>query len=170
MATDPPVPLIVIDDREPNDTDVGRNDGNPLPFTCDTVVEHMDTGDYTIKGLEHLFSIERKTIPDIVSCTAGKSRERFVRELFRLRGMRFSKVLIIGEKSDLESGNYRSNAKVVSVCNSLRQFDARYGEVGFVFVKNEQRAAAAIEEWARWFARDIARTYGDMVKYSPECG
>jgi hypothetical protein len=39
-----------------------------------------------VAGLEELFVIERQSIADLVGCCIGESRERFERELHRLRG------------------------------------------------------------------------------------
>lgn len=43
----------------------------------------LDTGDYSIKGLEHVVTVERKTKEDAWNCVAG-SRKRFEQCLLRL--------------------------------------------------------------------------------------
>lgn len=43
---------------------------------------------------EELFAVERKTIADLVACCIGANRERFFRELHRLRGYRLLQSLI----------------------------------------------------------------------------
>jgi DNA excision repair protein ERCC-4 len=77
--------VVVFDSREQD----------PLIFQNLTSVRGtLYTGDYSILGLEELIAVERKTIPDLVSCCMGENRERFERELHRLRGFRFKRLLI----------------------------------------------------------------------------
>ena len=70
---------IVIDTREQA----------PLVFSqLQSVRGTLTTGDYSIQGLQELFSVERKSVGDLVGCCMGENRERFERELHRLRGFR----------------------------------------------------------------------------------
>ena len=46
-------------------------------------VAGLDTGDYSLKGLEHLVAVERKGLSDLLACI-GTGRHRFERELQRL--------------------------------------------------------------------------------------
>jgi ERCC4-type nuclease len=56
-------PVIVIDTREQT----------PLSFArLQTVRGTLNTGDYSVAGLEKLFSVERKTVADLVGCCAGR--------------------------------------------------------------------------------------------------
>lgn len=48
-----------------------------------TELSALDTGDYSVKGLEHVVRVERKSLPDLVACV-GRERERFDREVQRL--------------------------------------------------------------------------------------
>jgi ERCC4-type nuclease len=43
-------------------------------------VAGLSTGDYSVKGLEHLVSVERKSLGDFLGVCGGE-RERFEREL-----------------------------------------------------------------------------------------
>jgi ERCC4-type nuclease len=59
-------PVIVIDTREPD----------PLAFERRSSIRGtLQTGDYSVAGLEDLFSIERKTVADLVGCCMGENRE-----------------------------------------------------------------------------------------------
>jgi ERCC4-type nuclease len=80
-------PVIVIDTREQD----------PLVFSrLQSVRGTLTTGDYSIAGLESLFAVERKSISDLVGCCMGDSRQRFERELHRLRGFRLRNLHPIG--------------------------------------------------------------------------
>jgi DNA excision repair protein ERCC-4 len=60
-------PVIVVDTREQD----------PLSFQrLQTVSGTLSTGDYSVAGLENLFSVERKTVLDLVGCCTGENRHR----------------------------------------------------------------------------------------------
>ena len=139
-------PVIVIDRREQT----------PLRFPDNIKTERgtLYSGDYSVKGLEHLISIERKTISDLCgSLTSG--RKRFEFELHRLRGFRFKRLLIIGLRSDIVAGNYRSKASPKSILASLNAFEVRY-DIPVVFA-SEEKAAELVVRWGYWMAREIRK-------------
>jgi len=69
------LPTIIVDSREQTPLVFAH-----LPF----IVSGLPTGDYSVKGLEDDFTVERKTLSDLYgSLTSG--RERFMRELQRMR-------------------------------------------------------------------------------------
>ena len=67
----------------------------------------LAVGDYSVAGLESVVSIERKSLPDFVAC-CGRERDRFQRELDRLRGWPVSAVVLEFGWQALEQGNWRS--------------------------------------------------------------
>jgi DNA excision repair protein ERCC-4 len=145
-------PVIVIDSREQE----------PLSFSrlqCRTGT--LTSGDYSVCGLEHLFAVERKTISDLVGCCVGQNRERFERELHRLRGFRFKRLLIVGTEADILRGDYRSNIKPQAVIGTLRAFEVRY-DIPVVFCDTAEAAANRIESWAFWFAREVVEVVNDL--------
>jgi DNA excision repair protein ERCC-4 len=145
-------PVIVIDSREQE----------PLSFSrlqCRTGT--LTSGDYSVCGLEHLFAVERKTISDLVGCCVGQTRERFERELHRLRGFRFKRLLIVGTEADILRGDYRSNIKPQAVIGTLRAFEVRY-DIPVVFCDTAEAAANRIESWAFWFAREVVEVVNDL--------
>lgn len=139
-----PLPSLVVDTREQA----------PLLFTrLPSVRGTLPTGDYSVAGCEELFAVERKSIPDLVASVTGE-RERFERELHRLRGYRFKRLLIVGTRADIEAHRYRSNASPKAVLASLSAFEVRY-DLPVVWCPTPQDGAAALEGWAWWFAREI---------------
>ena len=54
------------------------------------------------------------------------TRERFCRELHRLRDFDFARLLIIANRQDVEQGNYRSHATPQSILASLAALEVRY--------------------------------------------
>ena len=148
---------IVIDSREQD----------PLPVR-NAVVDGLYTGDYSVRGFEDYITIERKSIPDLVSSVTS-DRERFENECRRMKGYLFRRLLIIGSYADLRSGNYRSRTKPKSVVNTLWAWQARY-DLPFVFVDTPDEGARLVEKWLSWFVYEMnhcakcAEKAGEMEK------
>jgi DNA excision repair protein ERCC-4 len=147
-------PVIVIDSREQE----------PLPFSrLKTQGGTLLTGDYSAAGLESLFAIERKSISDLVGCCVGQNRERFERELHRLRGFRFKRLLIVGTEVQILSGQYHSNIKPQAIMGTLHAFEVRY-DVPVMFCEKPENAGRLIERWAFWFAREMVGTVNSLCR------
>ncbi|MEX1047972.1 MAG: ERCC4 domain-containing protein [Akkermansiaceae bacterium] len=131
----PEKPTIIIDTRE------------QTPLVFENLASERGTlqsGDYSIAGLEHDFAIERKSVSDLCgSLTRG--RERFERELHRLRGFDFARILIVGSPHDVQAQAANSKA----VFSSISAFEARY-KVPFIWEPSPELAARLIERWS-WF-------------------
>ncbi|MBX3743814.1 MAG: ERCC4 domain-containing protein [Verrucomicrobiae bacterium] len=150
-------PCIVVDSREQT----------PLAFRrLASVVGTLGTGDYSARGLEHHLVVERKSVADLIG-SLGPERERFERELHRLRGFVFPRLLIVGTEAEVIAGRYRSNMKPRSVMASLHAFEARYG-VPIVWVADPESAARLVERWAAWCAYDVTRSARLLAKGMPE--
>jgi ERCC4-type nuclease len=148
------LPQIVIDTREQE----------PLPIhRLPTVRAGLTSGDYSIRGFEDHFAVERKTVCDFVSCCIGDNRERFERELHRLRGFDFARLLIIGAESDIRAHTYRSNIEPKSVLHSLYAFELRY-RIPFVFTPTPDTGAALVERWAWFYCREQIQRFNDATR------
>jgi DNA excision repair protein ERCC-4 len=151
-------PAIVVDTREQQ----------PLPFhRLKTQSGVLVTGDYSVAGLENLFAVERKSISDLVSCCVGENRQRFEHELHRLRGFRFKRLLIVGTEAQIQEGEYCSKIKPQAVMATLGAFEARY-DLPVVFKPSPELAAAQIERWAFWFAREVVKQVNDLWRASAD--
>jgi ERCC4-type nuclease len=138
-------PVIVADSREQE----------PLTFTrLQSVRGTLYSGDYSVQGLESKFAVERKSIDDLVSCCVNSSRERFERELHRLRGYQFKRLLVIGSREDIAAGRYHSRILPKAVLATLDTFEIRYS-TPLVFYPSPLEAALAIERWVWRFAREV---------------
>lgn len=148
------LPAVVIDTREQD----------PLPVRQLPVVRAgLYTGDYSVCGLESLIAIERKSIPDLVSCCASSNRERFENELHRLRGFRFRRLLVIGKRQDIEQGNYRSNVRPSAVLGTLATFEIRF-DCPVVFADTPATGAAMVEAWCWYAAREYVCAVNGMLR------
>lgn len=147
-------PVLVIDSREQT----------PLPITrLETVRAGLQSGDYSFQGGEHLFAVERKSIDDVVSCCTGENRLRFEREMHRLRGFRFKRLLIVGARWMIEGQRYKSQIKPAAVLHSLAAWEMRF-DLPVVFAEHPTQAAALVEGWAWWFAREIVETSNNLLR------
>lgn len=139
------VPPIVIDTREQT----------PLVFPSGvaTVRGTLRTGDYSVAGHEAAFTVERKSLADLVN-TVIHERERFERELERMAAFAFRRLLIVAPFREVARGGYRfSRANPAAVLASVATFEVRYG-VPAVFAHDAGEAAALIVLWARYFDRE----------------
>src|SRR5262245_13306915 len=138
-------PVMAIDTREQE----------PLKFTrFKSVRSTLYSGDYSIRGLEDSFAIERKSIEDLANCCLSSNRERFEHELHRLRGYRFKRLLVIGTREDIAAGHYHSRIAPKAVLATLGAFEVRY-DLPIVFIPSPEEAALQVERWSWWVTRDV---------------
>ena len=76
------------------------------------------TGDYSIKGVENLVAIERKSLDDLMGCI-GSHRERFEREIIRLKGYEVKAIVIESTWGKIEKGDYRSRVNPSAAIGTL---------------------------------------------------
>jgi ERCC4-type nuclease len=88
------------------------------PARVDVVRRALAAGDYSVAGLEDRVAVERKSLDDFVS-TVIRSRERFGRELDRLRQCEAACVVVEGSLADVFAGRYRGGAHPASVFGAV---------------------------------------------------
>jgi DNA excision repair protein ERCC-4 len=115
-----------------------------------------------LPALRHLGEL-RKSVPDLVACCAASNRERFENELHRLRGFRFRRLLIAGDRTEIEAGAYRSTIKPAAVLGTLAAFEVRY-DCPIVFEPDPASAARRAEVWAWYAAREAVETCNGMLR------
>lgn len=98
----------------------------------------LPTGDYSIRGLEHLVTVERKSLDDLIGCV-GRGRERFERELQRMKSYTARCVVVECSWDALEFGDYRSQITPKALTGSVMG----WMEMGilFFFARNATEAA-----------------------------
>src|SRR6266404_3213475 len=120
---------------------------DPLPFhRMKTIHKALYAGDYALCRAEWAAAIERKSINDAVGSLMGDQRDRFERELMRLRGVPFRRLLIVGTRQDIEEQRYHSNMRPQSVLASLACFEVRY-QVPIVYCTTPEVAGRQVETW-----------------------
>ena len=91
----------------------------------------------------------------------GDNRERFERELHRLRGYRFKRLLVVGSEGEILAGEYHSNIKPQAVMATLCAFEVRY-DLPVVFAPTPEEGARRIERWAFYFARQAVEAVNNL--------
>lgn len=171
-----PMPFTVtIDQRELNGglqwcfTNLhGLSKDKYRPLIVPTVVKTIETGDYSIHGLEHLITIERKSLSDLYSTLAGGDRtDRFEAEHQRMAEMRrrcvedtagaivqSTWVVIEASWPDiLAKRGIESRLHPSSVMGRAIAWQGRYGVLWHA--AGSRRAA---EIWAFWMLRNFYET------------
>ena len=147
---------ILIDSRE------------QLPYSfydTNVVRTGMETGDYTIKGFEDVFAVERKSFDDLAN-TLGAGRERFEREV--QRAQKFEEFTVVIEASldmlmerDHSGGcpHYYSNIHPNSILGTVRKWPDKYPTLEFYWAGDRAGAKAkTLQLLTDWYEE-----YGDRI-------
>jgi DNA excision repair protein ERCC-4 len=141
-------PLIIIQDSR---------EQQPLHFTrYPSEVAGLVTGDYSVRGFESDFAIERKSLDDLLQSITTE-RHRFMREVDRLRGYDFARLLIIGTEAQVMARAYRSRMEPRAVLASLLGIEARGLPV--CWARSPEVAASMVEAWAGYYVRHRAKPF-----------
>jgi DNA excision repair protein ERCC-4 len=86
------------------------------PLKCE--IATLTTGDYSVRGLEHVIAIERKSLPDLLACV-GQERERFDREIQRMLAYPVRALVVESNWAEIERGGWRSKVTPNAAIGSL---------------------------------------------------
>ena len=140
-----PLLSIVRDSREQVPF---RFDGLPVTVEIGT----LEAGDYSLRGFERRVAVERKELGDLVGCL-GADRQRFERELCRLRGYDAAAVVIEAPVVALRTGRYLGRLDAGAAWQSVLAFSMRY-RMPFIWCQDRADAEAVTFDLLRHFARD----------------
>lgn len=101
--------VALVDTREQAPLDL-----SPLRSEAATLV----TGDYSLKGLESIVAIERKSLSDLILC-CGAERERFDREVQRLLAYPVRTLVVESTWNTIDCGGWRGKVTPAQVHGSL---------------------------------------------------
>jgi len=111
------------------------------PYTfkkIETVSEAMETGDYSVKGFEDIFAIERKTLADFLKSITW-DRDRFKREIIRADALTGFLVVIKAPKTQITDWNYDRDVHPNSVMGTIKKWE-EYHNVKFVWGGDREAA------------------------------
>lgn len=130
---------IIVDTREQEVRTPGGDGRWEFGDRREIIVRKLDEADYSLDGLEGICRIERKTLPDFVAC-CGSERERFERELVRLRETtRYPWVFIEASVDDVVRGAYPGAMTPASILSSPLSWSLQH-EIFFVWCGNRLNA------------------------------
>lgn len=107
--------VALVDTREQNPLDL-----SPLAVESTT----LPTGDYSVKGLESVVAIERKSLDDLLGCI-GRERERFDREVQRLLAFEVRVLVVESTWGEIDLAQWRSKITPEAVIGSLLSWEAQ---------------------------------------------
>lgn len=115
----------------------------------------LRTGDYTIKGYEHHFTVERKSLNDLVN-TLIHDRERFMREVIdRMSMFAFRGMVVEASEYEIMSPYNFSAANPRSVENTLETLQMPPTNV-HVFCNRDRRMCAwKVAKWGQAFIHRV---------------
>jgi DNA excision repair protein ERCC-4 len=146
MKIEVPQIIIVQDSRE----QLGYAD----LFEHPCITSALEYGDYSILGLEHLISIERKSLPDLLgSLTNGRSR--FEAELKRARSLHKFYILVECAPADLLVPDFgkMSRAHPNSIWGTVCTWSTRYHP--FLFGGTRRESAKLCEGILVAYAKEL---------------
>lgn len=136
---------IVIDSREQRPFAFR---GRPVAVQVGT----LEAGDYSVRGFERRIAVERKSLADLVMCL-GRERERFERELVRLRGWGVAAVVVEEPVIALRTGRYMSGLDPAAAWQSVVALSSRF-RVPFFWCAGREDAESVTFDILRHYARD----------------
>jgi DNA excision repair protein ERCC-4 len=133
----------------------------PLDLKIPMIRGTLQTGDYSIIGLDHLVRVERKSLQDLVmSC--GRERERFDRCIERLRHFPLAVLVIEATEAQVELKQYRGEMHPNAILGAVHAWRAK--GINVDWAGNAQTAAIHISRTLFAFAREKFRELGSFHK------
>lgn len=127
-----------------------------LPYTSvggdDILVidESGPDGDYTIKGFEHLFAVERKQMSDLCSYIGVERSDKTEPKMERFRDIvrdgGFAALVVEASHEDISLGYHHSRVHPNSLMGSLSSFAVRYG-VHCYYQRDRELMARQVLDW-----------------------
>ncbi len=115
----------------------------------------LRTGDYSIKGHENKFALERKTLNDFISSiTSG--RERFIKEMKRASAFTYFAVIIETSYFDIKHKNYYSDVPPKVILNTIFSWSTKYN-MPFFLVGSREGGALATVKLAEFYLKNVAK-------------
>jgi ERCC4-type nuclease len=150
---DPSAVTAIVDTREQTPLDLA-----PLRVQAGT----LSTGDYALAGCDSV-RIERKSLEDLLACV-GRERDRFDREIERLRAFEVAVLLVESTWGEIELGQWRGKITPAQVEGSLLGWAAKGIQVELVGTHERagRFASRLLYTVARRRYREL-RTFADGV-------
>ena len=142
--------IILVDDREKR----------PYDFPgVEVESARLETGDYTVKGFENRFAVERKSINDLAN-SVGAERNRFEAEIRRAQSFDEFAVVIEGSQYEVENGSYYSQIHPNAVMGTVEKWPYKYGKLDFVWAGDRDNATQqTLRLLDRWYLKAASELF-----------
>jgi DNA excision repair protein ERCC-4 len=127
---------IIIDTREQSPYTFGE-----IPIEVAT----LQAGDYSIKGMENVVAIERKSLNDYVN-TVIHAQERFTNELYKLMSYHHTCIVVEGSVADIMSRKFKSAADPRAVMGKTHAIICNW-KVPVMFCGDRQHSIEFCKGW-----------------------
>lgn len=117
----------------------------------------LTTGDYSLAGFADKVAIERKELSDLISCLSH-DRDRFIRELERLRGYEAAAVIVEAKYSDIAQGRYRSKMNPDAAIQSIVSIMVNY-RMPFFFAGTRSAGEQFAHDFIKHYHRHAVARY-----------
>ena len=155
--------VIVKDSREPKDKYNFYHYDNVFKIGNHPLVDNLEVGDYSVSPYEKEFTIERKTLSDLIASfsTAKKERQEqgvpshrdnFRQMWQRSEGYLQKWLMIEGEFSDVINQNFRSDFDPNALIASLISWSMRF-KFNYFWVRDENEGQQAVY----WYAKEFSK-------------
>lgn len=142
---------IIFDSREQAGYSfTGYPDITAIPGT-------LTTGDYSLCGFADKVAVERKELSDLIGCLTH-DRDRFIRELERLRGYEAAAVVVEAPFADIAAGRYRSRMQPAAAVQSIISIMANY-RMPFFFAGDRATAEKFVYDFLHHYHRHAVERY-----------
>ena len=145
-----PKPIILVDTREQQPWALFANHRNWIGGEVRAVLK---CGDYSVRGMEGLLALERKSLADLVDCTIT-NRARFLACCRRLAKLRWKAILVEATYEDIKAGwdidEIMSGVHPNSVCGFLDAIEAKFG-IPIILASRDRTLAT--ERAASWLSK-----------------
>jgi len=142
---------------------IDTREQKPYSFSnCETITGTLATGDYSIKGYEHEFSIERKSLSDWAS-SITQGRERLEREIIRAKkNLKFFAFVIETDLRGIWRTKLYSQVSRTALANTAIHWSVKYN-IPIIFVSNRTQGARKIMELSKaWIKYQTNQKYKDI--------
>lgn len=131
-------------------------------YSVKTSTGTLNAGDYSVTGFTDLVTVERKELGDLLGCLTH-DRERFTRELEKIRGYDTAALLIEADIKTIQQGRYRSKINPDAAIQSIISFMGRY-RLPVFFAPDRTAGERFIYDFLRHYVRHAAQRYKALAK------
>jgi ERCC4-type nuclease len=143
-----PKPIVLVDTREQQPLSFARFKnwvGGERRAT-------LNTGDYSVEGMEGLLTLERKSLPDLIG-TLMHGRSRFINECERMTAFKYRAILVEASYEDVKSRYDHLGFTQAHPNGIAGSIDAVECKFGIPIIYTSLKKPLAEEKAASWLSK-----------------